>query len=410
MATDCLRVATNASTLSLESHELESLAGQRLGVGDAEFADPPPSVKELLKHRSLHDVKESITYLLPVGTNTTMPIATTEAQAARSSMTIIVPSRRVAKQGNSPFWKIGPVESDKDGLYFVVTVSRTDTNRSLKMIYVVPRESMLSDASSPTHSWFETVHQSEQYIWPAAPPSTIRPRPGVHVVLGDAARSDRESFAAACDVFAYFMAYYALVIIDRDVHESAESMTWSGRCASLRRNKTRFFELGGGGFSNAGGGGWDFHRLTLSCDRSTGALTMSAEPITFAVTPLEKEILAPAWVTEELKRMGWKPLETIDFFDAKLLPPEYSDAVDRFNPDNVNEVRALLHRRWIIEKSLPQPSLVLGVLFDRAGRREEALKFIQHAATEGKNEPGTLADVARLGAKRRQECGRSTTR
>ena len=69
-------------------------------------------------------------------------------------------------------------------------------------------------------------------MWPAASPSAIRPRSGIQVVLGDAARSDPKAFTATCDVFAYFMAYYALVVIDRDVQESAETLTWSGRCTA----------------------------------------------------------------------------------------------------------------------------------------------------------------------------------
>ena len=147
--------------------------------------------------------------------------------------------------------------------------------------------------------------------------------------------------------------------------------------------------------SNAGGGGWDFHRFTLACNRSTGELTLSAEPITFPVMPLATEILTPAWVTEELKLMGWKPLKSIAFFGEKLLPPEYGDAADNFDPDNATKARNLLYRRWAMEKSLPQPYLVLGLLYDQKGRREEAIKWIQQAAGQGANEPGTLADVAR---------------
>jgi tetratricopeptide (TPR) repeat protein len=124
-------------------------------------------------------------------------------------------------------------------------------------------------------------------------------------------------------------------------------------------------------------------------------LTFSAEPIEFPITPAAPDIVTPPWVTEELKLMGWKPLKSIDFFGEKLLPPEYSEAVDRFNDGNVNEARDLLYRRWTIEKSLPQPFLVYGILCEKAGQREEALKWIKRAANEGAKEPSTLAEIAR---------------
>jgi hypothetical protein len=196
-------------------------------------------------------------------------------------------------------------------------------------------------------------------------------------------------------LFAYFMTYHAVVIIDRDTHESPQAFTWSGRIAHLRQHTTRFFERGGGGSSEVGGGGWDFHRLIMACDRSTGALTLSAEPIEFEVTQAPSEIVSPPWVTEELKLMGWKPLKSIDFFGEKLLPPEYSQAIDRFNQGDATAAREILYRRWAIEKSLPQPFLVLGLLYDQAGQREEAYKWIKQAAGYGAKEPGTLADIAR---------------
>lgn len=93
--------------------------------------------------------------------------------------------------------------------------------------------------------------------------------------------------------------------------------------------------------------------------------------------------------------MGWKPLDSIDFFGDRLLPPEYNDVVKHFTSDNAAVARDSLYRRWHIEKSLPQPSLVLGLLYDRADRREEALKCMKRAVADGSKEPGTLADVAR---------------
>jgi tetratricopeptide (TPR) repeat protein len=377
------------------SHELEGIAAEALAMG-REFADPPPSVKAILERRSLYDVAESITYLLPIGTATVMPVAATKAKA----MQLVEDYHRtkyadVLNQENPPTWSIESADPDEHGLYFVVPAWRTDMNPGPKLVYVIPRPSMLSAASSPPHSWLETIHQSEQYIWPAAPASMLRPHPDVQIVLGDAARNELPAFTAACDVFAYFMAYYAMLVIDREVQETDDEFNWTGRLASVRQHKTRFFELGGGGSSNAGGGGWDFHRLTMSCDRSTGKLSLAVEPIEFAVTPLPAEILAPPWVTKELKLMGWKPLKQFDFFGDRLLPPEYAKAVERFNPDDAKESRELLYRRWAIEKSLPQPYLILGLLFDRAGKREEAIRWIKQAVGQGANEPNTLADVAR---------------
>jgi hypothetical protein len=378
-----------------DSFDFESVAAETLAM-DREFADQPPSVAELILRRSLYDVKESIAYLLPVGAMTAVPTAETEAQARQ-----LVDDwhqkiyAKTLTEGHPPFWKIESVDPDASGLYFAATVWRTDMKDSPKMVFVVPRPSMLSEASSAPDTWFETIHQPEQYVWPAAPPSAIRPRAGVHVVLGSSARDDPKAFTATCDLFAYFMAYYTLVVIDRDVQETGQTLTWSGRFAALRQYKTRFFDLGGGGMHNAGGGGWDFHRFTLACDRSTGAMTLSAEPIAFPVTPPANEIVTPTWVTEESKLMGWKPLKSISFFGDRLLPAEYSDAVDQFDPDKATKARDLLYRRWHMEKSLPQPYFVLGLLYDQKGRREQAIKSMQQAAGQSANEPGTLADVAR---------------
>ena len=130
-----------------DSFELESLAAEALAM-DREFVDQPSSVTELLEHRSLYDTKESITYLLPVGRMTSVPTAATEAQAAQ----LVDDWHRTTyeealKEDHPPFWKIESVKPDTRGLYFAVTVWRTDLNPGPKMIFVVPRPSMLSEAS-----------------------------------------------------------------------------------------------------------------------------------------------------------------------------------------------------------------------------------------------------------------------
>ncbi len=212
--------------------------------------------------------------------------------------------------------------------------------------------------------------------------------------MGDAARNDRDAFTKTCDVFASFITYYALVVIDRDVQQSDGKFTWTGRFASLRRSSPRF-GLAGVGSSTFGGGGWDFHRLTLACDRATGELTLSAEPIRFPIKPAPVDPATAAWQTEELKLMGWKPLKSIDFFGDTLFPPEYNQAADEFDPDNERPARDLVHRRHLFDRALPVPELFLGLLYDHAGRREKAARLVDAAASYQYALPQTLVDAAR---------------
>jgi hypothetical protein len=48
-----------------------------------------------------------------------------------------------------------------------------------------------------------------------------------------------------------------------------------------------------------------------------------------------------------------------------------------------------------MEKSLPNGFLILGLLYDKSGRRDDAAKWMERAAGEGRRDPATLADVAR---------------
>jgi hypothetical protein len=191
------------------------------------------------------------------------------------------------------------------------------------------------------------------------------------------------------------MTYYALAVIDRDVQETPETLTWTGRFGCLRQYSPRFFEQGGGGSSVYGGGGWDFQRVSLACNRKTGKLTLTAEPIEYPIVQLSADILTPDWATEELKLMGWKPLETPDYFGQRLFPPEYQEAIDAFDSNDASRSRQILYRRFHIEMALPRSEFVLGLLFDRAGLREKAIEQMNGAAGRGKYDPSTLADVAR---------------
>jgi hypothetical protein len=377
------------------SYDLECLAAETLAMG-REFTVQPPSVTALLRRRSFDDVRDSIIYTLPIATPTAVPSATTPKEASQlvDSLNRTVHSKWLS-EGNPVFWKIESSEADQDGLYFAVTKWRTDRKDGPKMIYVVPRPSMLSSASAPPNYWFEPVHNLPGAAWPATPPAVIRPREGVRIALGDAARNGREAFTAACDIFACDMAYYAMLVIDRDVQESADEFNWSGRFALLRRYQSRFFEQGGGGMSVEGGGGWDFHHLTMTCSRHSGELTLSVKPIEFELAQAPAEISAPPWVTEELKLMGWKPLKSLDFFGQMLFPVEYQQAVESFTPDGWEGARQTLIPRWYQEKSLPHPYFVWGLLCDRAGKRAEAAQFIKEAAWECRRDPNALADAAR---------------
>ena len=209
------------------------------------------------------------------------------------------------------------------------------------------------------------------------------------------AKDNRNAFETACDVFASFMTHSAQVVIDHEVEETPETLKWSGRFARLRQYSPRFFEQGGGGMSEFGGGGWDYQRVGFECNRQTGKLSLFAEPIEYPIAQLPADVLTPEWATKELKLMGWKPLKSIDYFGQTLLPSEYQDGIDAFDPKDTSKSRQILYRRYYIEKSLPRPEFILGLLFDRAGQHETAEKEMNAAAGQAKSDPATLAEVAR---------------
>ncbi len=382
-----------------ESADLESLAAETMLRG-RKFVDLPSATDDLDTGRSIYDTPDSITYFLPVAAQTSPPIAVSPANAEEIVDKVLRASiGQGVEEGNLPFWKFDPTNADSSGLFYIVTARRTDSDFDNPLIYILPRPALLSHANAPLHSWFKTTHSPTASVWPATPPSTIQPLPDVHVVLGETPRHDRPTFTKACDLFAFFLAQYAFIVVDREVHETATTFTWSGRFAQLRQYKPRFFEQGGGGMSVFGGGGWDFHQMTMSCDRATGALTLSVEPITFPMKPLPPELLTPDWTTEELKLMGWKPLESLDFFGDRLLPAEYHEVVENFNAATEGQalarLRSQLFRRWHHDKSLPKPELVFGLLYDRANQRETAQNYMRQAVGQRGTPPDTFADVAR---------------
>jgi hypothetical protein len=347
------------------SADLEALASETLAL-DREFAEQPQSVESLIEARSIYDVRESITYWLPIATDTATPIANTKADAEQ----IVGDYFRKTfpeQVGTKPIsWTIDSTITDKRGLFFIVAVLRTDYAPSPKLIFAISRPSMLSAAKFPPQSWFERVNPAGQSPLPKSLSPRVpqlRPRADTNIKFGDDAKDDEQAFMAACDVLASFMTYYAQVVIDREVEKTPDTFTWSGRFACLHQYSPRFFEQGGGGSSVFGGGGWDFRRLHFACNRRTGAVTLSAETIEYPVAQLPPDRLTPEWTTKELKLMGWKPLESLDYFGQKLFPKEYQEAIDAFDPNNANQVRQMLYRRYYIEQSLPPPEFILALLY-----------------------------------------------
>jgi hypothetical protein len=376
------------------SADLEALATETLALG-REFAEQPESVKRLIAIRSIYDVPNSITYMLPVATDTAPPIADTEAEAQK----IVRKTLPDGSDAEDPeLWSFDSTVTDKHGLYFVVTVWRTHRNSSLKLVYVIPRPAMLTAANLPFHSWFERVNPSDSSPWPlsASPPlPRLKPNVNASIHFGNVASNNKEAFAAACDVFALFMTHYAQIVVDREVQETPNTLKWSGRLACLRQTSPRFFEQGGGGSSSFGGGGWDFQRIGFEFNRQTGRLTLSTEPIEYPIAQLEAEVLAPAWATTELKLMGWKPLESLDYFGQRLFPPEYQQGIDAFDPNDASRSRQILYHRYHIEQNLTRSEFILGLLYDRAGDREKAVQQMNEAAGRSQFDPATLADVSR---------------
>jgi hypothetical protein len=376
------------------SADLEALATETLALG-REFSEQPESVKSLIAIRSIYDVPNSITYMLPVAADTAPPIADTEAEVQE----IVRKTFPGGTDAEYPeLWKFDSTVTDKHGLYFVATVWRAHRNSSLKLIYVIPRPAMMTTANLPFHAWFERVHPSDSSPWPSSatsPMPRLKANVNASIHLGNVATDNKEAFAAACDVLASFMTHYAQVVIDREIQETPDSLKWSGRFACLRQTRPRFFEQGGGGSSLFGGGGWDFQRIGFEFNRKTRRLTLSAEPIEYPVAQLAVNVLAPAWATTELKLMEWKPLESLDYFGQRLFPPEYQQGIDAFDPNDASRSRQILYHRYHIEQNLPRSEFILGLLYERARNREKAVQQMNEAARQSKFDPATIADVAR---------------
>lgn len=377
-----------------ESAELESLAAEA-SVLQQPFVHPTEVAEHIDKLRGIYDTPSSTVYFLPVAAHSSPPIASSAADAE-----FIVDKELRASIGQGveehtlPFWKFDPTIADPSGLYFFVTARRTDADVDYPLIYLVPRPALFANATAPLHSWFKTTHSSEPNRWPAAPPSKIVANPDAHVVLGERLRSDLAAFTIAGDLIAYFIAHNAFICIEREVQESDTTFTWSGRFARSRHYGPRFCERGKEG-------GWDFHRLSFICERETGRLIFAAAPIAFPLEQMPPERLTPAWTVDELKLMGWEPLETIDFFGERLLPKEYHTFVENFSATATSDSRAkmqqqsLLHFRWSQDKSLPSPGLIYALLYDRAGDRKSALQSVRSFSNDVARDPAALADVAR---------------
>jgi tetratricopeptide (TPR) repeat protein len=382
------------------SADLEALASETLAL-DREFAEQTRSLENLTAVRSIYDSANSITYMLPVATETAPPIADSADEAEQivdEHFQSTYEQYRNQTESPWPFWEIVSVDTDTQGLYYVVVARRTDSSLPSKLIYILPRPSMLSAANMPPHSWFERVNPPNLDPRPSSvtpPVQILKPNANASIEFGDKARNNEQAFAAACDVFASFMTHYAQVFIDREVQETPKTFTWSGRFARLRQYSPRFFEQGGGGSSVYGGGGWDFQRIGFECDRRTGKVSLSAEPIEYPVAQLPADVLSPEWATKELKLMGWKPLESLDYFGQTLFPPEYQEGIDAFDPNDASRSRQILYRRYHIENALPRSEFMLGLLYDQEGHRDKAIQQMTEAAGRSQYDPQTLASVAR---------------
>ncbi|WP_442484444.1 tetratricopeptide repeat protein [Aeoliella sp. SH292] len=380
-----------------ESAELEALATETLALG-REFAEQPNAIRNLVDLRSIYDTASSTIYLLPVATETTLPITDSPTDAEQIVNNYFVATyERYRGQTKSPwpFWEIASTDTNGQELYFIVFAKRTDTKPSSDLIYLLPRPAMLAKASSLPYYWFKReAYPVEDARAGRQQNTTYHPNENSEVVLGNLARNNRVAFTTTCDFFAYFLTHHSQIVIDREIVESPDTLVWTGQFALFRAHNPRFFGEGVGS-STYGGGGWDFHQFSFSCNRTTGRLTFSAKPIEFPIAQLPSNVLSPEWVTQEHRLMGWRPIESLDFFGNRLLPPEYHDAIDAFKPHDASEARSILYRRHVAERCLPHPGLVLGLLYEQAGDRESAVRSMQQAAGSNRHDPDILADVAR---------------
>ncbi len=376
-----------------DSYDLECLAAE-VGAMGRSFAKVPPAVQRLREAVDSHNVSNSITYIRasaegPVG------IASTADEASKMVDEHLhkLHDRHLQSENEEPFWKVGPGEPDVSGLFFLVNQRRTDTVDTTKLLHIVPRPAMLTRATRHPSYWIERsrkyTQDERQFIEPA-----FRPREDIDIVLGDKARDDFTSFTDTCDLLASFIASRTSVIVDRDVEQSQSEFTWSCRLAT-RHSGCRFFEPSPGGHYGHGSGGWEFHRLAFACDRSSGALTLSAEPIRFDMRQVPPNHADIAWRTKELRLMGWTEFDELDLFANTLVPAEYGQAVEMFLAGDEQGARRLLFLTNHFDRTLPNHDVVLAMLFDKTGRREKAISMMNSAAARWKDQPQTLADIAR---------------
>jgi tetratricopeptide (TPR) repeat protein len=100
-------------------------------------------------------------------------------------------------------------------------------------------------------------------------------------------------------------------------------------------------------------------------------------------------------MTNELKLMGWKPLESLEYFGERLFPPEYQEGIDAFSESEPHTAYQMMYRRHCLEKGLPQPGFIVGLLLDQKGKRDMAAQYMDRAAGDAKYDPATLAEIAR---------------
>lgn len=379
-----------------DSADLESLATEALALG-REFAEQLESIKNIVDLRSNFDLYSTRVYLLPLTAEATLPIAQSPDEAKQlvdKYLNGTYERYRDQTESTWPFWEVVSAETDRQSLYYVVETKWLNREHSSKTIYIVPRPPMLSSANCLPSYWFDRESLPVSDARAGRQRDLYHPKADAQVVLGNLARSDKEVFSTACDILAFFQTHHSQLVLDRTVDVLPDEFVWTGRFAMLRAHNPRFFGEGIGPHT-FGAGGWDFHQFSFRCDQITGKLTLSAEPIEYPLSQLPTDVLSPDWFTQELKLMGWRPLESLDFFNDALLPREYHEAIDTFDLDDPNEARRMLHRRYVVERGLPYPELVLGLLFERAGDRETAKRIIRQAAASERHDPHTLADVAR---------------
>jgi hypothetical protein len=353
-------------------------------------------VQRLSEATSARDVPESILYFSGSAEG---PVET--ADTAEEASRLIDQQLYKLYDKHSPtwdkkrFWRIEPSQPDAGGLYFLVEQRRLDRADRLGLLHVVPRPAMLTTATRHPSYWFEWKREyshGDRSIKLVS--SAFQPRAEIEIILGDKARDDFSAFADTCDLFAKFISHHSLIAIDREVERSQNEFIWSGRFATPHIGE-RFFEPRPRADTRGGaGGGWDFQRIRFKSHRPTGAVTLSAEPIRFQErqNPLMQADLALR--TKELQLMGWREFKEIDLFATTLVPPEYIQGAETFLAGDEQGARRALYLANHFDLSLPSHEVVLGSLFDKTGRRDQALTVMREAAARGKEEPQTLAYIA----------------